>query len=76
MFLFGLFLRAHKDAAASRQARWLFWLLNAALVVMVPSLSAVMLGHPGADPIAAISGLMLIAAMALFAWIVFAATRG
>ena len=75
MFLFGLFLRAHPAAAARREARWLFWLLNAALAVMVPSLSAVMLGHPGADPIAALSGLMLIGAMILFVRIVFVATR-
>jgi hypothetical protein len=73
--LFGLYLKAHPVAAAMRQARWLFWLHNAALAIMAPALWLLYRGVPAADPFAALSGFMLLGAMALFAWIVFASTR-
>ena len=75
MALFGLFLQVFPQAAASRQATWLFWWHNAALVVMTPALAALYLGYPEAEPFAALSGFMLLGGMALFAMIVFRATR-
>jgi len=75
MALFGLFFRTHPAALAGRLPQLLFWLINFALALMTVSLSALLLGVAAAEPVAALSGFLLLGAMAIFAVIVFRATR-
>lgn len=75
MTLYGLFYRVVPTAAEGRLPRVHFWLALAGIVVFVPSLGVVLAGPksllPQAETGIMIASLIVIAAMVLFATIVF-----
>ena len=75
MFLYGLFYRAWPGAEAGRLAAWHFWVANVALVGLIASVFLIYAGLPQVEPAASAFSILAILAMALFAVIVFRATR-
>ncbi len=75
MFLYGLFYRGWPEAAAGRLAHWHFWIANIGLIGGITGIALIYGGLPEAEPLAAVSSLLMIAGMAIFAVIVFRATR-
>lgn len=73
LFLMGFFYRLHPALDASRMAlvQTGVWILGT--VVLVAAVAAIHLGQPAAEPAAAIGSLIVLAAMAMFAWLVFRA---
>ena len=69
--LAGLIYTAYPKAGASRLARIHFWLHNIALPAMMGSLTAFLLGHPGAVPILVASEFVAAAGVIAFACNVF-----
>jgi cbb3-type cytochrome oxidase subunit 1 len=67
--LFGLFYHAFPSAAANALARVHFWLAEVSLVVLVIGLYLIFSGNPGADPVAAVASIGLLASMILFGFI-------
>ena len=65
--LFGLFYHAFPSTAATKLAQVHFWLAEASLIVLVIGLYLLFSGNPGADPIAAVASIGLLASMILFA---------
>lgn len=53
-------------AAANRAATLHFWLYNLALPVMMGGLAALLLGTPAAEPVVAISSVLVFASVVLF----------
>jgi len=54
-------------AAANRAATLHFWLYNLALPVMMGGLAALLLGTPAAEPVVAVSSVLVFASVLLFA---------
>lgn len=54
------------SAAANRAATLHFWLYNLALPVMMGGLAALLLGTPAAEPVVAISSVLVFASVVLF----------
>ena len=75
MMLYGLFYQTHPKAAEGKLAVAHFWLSNIAMVGIGVGLALTFGGMPEAEPIAAVSSLVMIASMAVFATIVFRATK-
>jgi hypothetical protein len=71
MALFAIAYRTWPEAAASRLAWWHFWLANIGTLALVAGVAGIMLGHPGAEPIAAAGSLVMLLSFMLFAAIVF-----
>jgi len=75
LFLFGLFYHLHPAIDASRIAftQVSIWIIGT--VVLTIGVALVHSGNAIGDPIAAISSLVVVAAMALFGWIVLRRER-
>jgi len=73
LFLMGFYYRFHPALDASRIAlvQAGVWLLGT--VVLVCAVTAIHLGQTSAEPAAAIGSLVVLAAMLMFAWLVFRA---
>lgn len=67
--LFGLFYHAFPGAAANKLAHVHFWLAEVSLIVLIIGLYLIFNGYSGADPIAAIASIGLLASMILFGFI-------
>ncbi len=78
MSIYGLFYRVAPQAGRGKLAWTHFWVAVAGVAMMVPSLPIVLLQYqPGlavAQPVLALSGIVVLLGMALFAVIVFRAT--
>ena len=75
MMLYGLFYKSYPKAAEGRLPMVHFWVTNAGLIGISIGIGLVYGGVPEAKPIAAVSSLVAIAGMAIFAAVVFRATR-
>ena len=75
LFLMGLYYRGHADLDGSRIAHLQVVVWAAASVAMVAGVGLIYSGAPRAEPLAAISSLVLLADMLLFAWLVTRTTR-
>ncbi|WP_417682692.1 hypothetical protein [Roseibium sp.] len=75
LFLMGLYYRGHTDLDGSRIALLQVVVWAAASVAMVAGVGLIYSGAPQAEPLAAISSLVLLADMLLFAWLVIRAAR-
>jgi FtsH-binding integral membrane protein len=75
LFLFGLFYHLHPAIDASRIAvtQVAIWIIGT--VVLTIGVALVYSGNAIGDPIAAVSSLLVVAAMALFGWIVLRRDR-
>ncbi len=71
MFLAGLFYAQRPDAAGGTLARAHLAFTVAGLLVLAPGLAGVLLGYPFGELMAALGSILTIAAMALFAVVVF-----
>jgi hypothetical protein len=70
MALYGLFYHAVPEAAAGWLPRTHFWVATAGLVIMVPALGWLLLGHPGVEPVIGVGSLLTVAAMGMFGAVV------
>jgi len=70
MALYGLFYRAVPEASAGWLPQAHFWVATAGLVVMVPALGWLLLGHPGIEPVIGVGSLLTVAAMGMFGAVV------
>jgi FtsH-binding integral membrane protein len=70
LFLFGLFYHLHPAIDASRLAVLQVWAWIVGTVVLTIGVALVHTGNALGDPIAAVSSLIVVAAMVLFGWIV------
>lgn len=75
LFLFGIFYHLHPSIDRSRRAIVQVWVWIVATVVLALGVGLVHSGRDVGEPIAAISSLVILADMALFAWIVFRRDR-
>lgn len=75
MMLYGLFYKLHPAATLSRLAAAHFWVSNLGTVGIVIGIGLIYGGVPAAEPIAAVSSLIAIAGMAIFAVVVFRSTQ-
>ena len=73
LFLFGLYYRLHPALDVSRLARVQVGLWSFGTVVLTIAVAAIHIhmGYEAADPIAAVASLIVLAAMLLFAVLVF-----
>jgi len=75
LFLFGIYYERRPVLDASRLARIQVVLWSLGTVVLTIAVAAIHLGYPAADPIAALSSLVVLAAMILFAYFVLRPAR-
>jgi len=75
LFLFGIYYERRPALDASRLARIQVVLWSLGTVVLTIAVAAIHLGYPAADPIAALSSLLVLAAMILFAYFVLRPAR-
>jgi hypothetical protein len=75
MALYGLFYHAVPEAAAGWLPRAHFWVATAGLVIMVPALGWLLLGHPGIEPVIGVGSLLTAAAMGMFGAVVLQSRR-
>lgn len=76
MFLYGIFYKVYPDAAKGRLPKFHFWISNVGTVGLILGIWMIYSGNVlTGDPITALSSLVVIAGMLLFAMIVFGATR-
>lgn len=73
LFLFGFYYRLHPALERSRLAFTQIWLWMVGVVVQSIGVALVHTGRPAGDPAAAIGSLMVVAAMLVFAWMLFRA---
>jgi peptidoglycan/LPS O-acetylase OafA/YrhL len=71
LFLFGIYYRMHPAVDRSRLARIQVWVWILAVLVQAVGVGLVTSGRESAEPIAALSSLVVIVAMGLFAYLVF-----
>lgn len=71
LFLFGIYYERRPVLNASRAAMIQVVLWSAGTVVLTIAVAAIHLGYTGADPVAGISSIMVLAAMLIFAYFVF-----
>lgn len=74
MAIAGLFYRTIPEAAEGLLPSVQFWLANLGMLGLVGAIALISSGYAWALPIAIVSSILVIAAMALFAVIVFRAT--
>ena len=67
MTLFGLIYHAFPAAAATRLARWHFWIYQFGVPVLMVAVAVVHAGHPAADPVAGILSIIVTISVVLFA---------
>jgi hypothetical protein len=70
MALYGLFYHAVPEAAVGWLPRAHFWVATAGLVIIVPALGWLLLGHPGIEPVIGVGSLLTVAAMGMFGAVV------
>ncbi|KFG70076.1 hypothetical protein [Microvirga sp. BSC39] len=75
LFLFGIYYERRPALDASRLAMIQVVLWSVGTVVLTVAVAAIHLGYHAADPIAALSSLIVLAAMLLFAYFVFRPAR-
>lgn len=75
LFLFGIFYHLHPALDRSRAAYVQVWIWIAGTIVLATGVGMVHTGHESGDPVAAIGSLIVLGAMALFAWLVFRRER-
>ncbi|MAM63684.1 hypothetical protein [Maritimibacter sp. UBA3975] len=75
LFLMGLYYRWHPERDQSGLAKLQVAVWAAATAAMVAGIALIYSGAPQAEPLAAISSLVLFADMLLFGWIVLGASR-
>src|SRR3954466_5595042 len=71
LFLFGLYYRLHPALDVSRLALVQVGLWSFGTVVLTLAVAAIHMGYDGADPVAAVASLIVLATMLLFAVLVF-----
>jgi hypothetical protein len=71
--LYGLVYRSFPSAAASRLARWHFWLANAGAFLLVVGVAGINLGNEGFVPLAGSGAVISIVGALVFATILFRA---
>jgi len=71
LFLFGIYYERRPSLDTSRLALIQVGLWSVGTVILTIAVAAIHLGYTGADPIAAIASLVVLAAMLLFAYFVF-----
>jgi cbb3-type cytochrome oxidase subunit 1 len=71
LFLFGIYYKLNPNTDASRLATIQAGTWAVGTVVLAAAVTALHLGHAGAEPIAAIGSLILLAGMLLFTLLVF-----
>src|SRR3954470_5109899 len=76
LFLFGLYYRLHPALEVSRLARVQVGVWSFGTVVLTVAVAAIHMGYEAADPVAAAGALIVLAAMGLFAVLVFRPTLG
>jgi low temperature requirement protein LtrA len=75
MMLYGLFYKFYPHAAEGRLPIAHFWIANVGLIGIAIGIGLFYGGVAEAEPLAAVSSLVAIAGMAVFALVVFKATR-
>ena len=76
LFLFGLYYRLHPALDVSRLARVQVGVWSFGTVVLTIAVAAIHMGYEAADPLAAVASLIVLAAMLLFAVLVFRPALG
>jgi uncharacterized protein YhhL (DUF1145 family) len=71
LFLFGIYYLLHPSLERARLALIQVCLWIVGTIIMAIGVAMVHTGHVGGDPIAAVGSLIVIAAMLIFAWLVF-----
>jgi hypothetical protein len=74
LFLFGIYYERRPALDTSRLARLQVWIWSFGTTVLTIAVAAIHLGYEGADPVAAIASLIVLAAMLMFAYLVFRPT--
>ena len=75
LFLFGVYYHLHPSLDAGRAARAQVGIWIVGTIVLAVGVGMVHAGHPSGEAIAAAGSLVVLAAMALFAWLVFRRER-
>ena len=75
LFLFGVFYHLHPSLDQSRAAHIQVWVWIVGTAILVFGVGLVHTGHETGDPIAAVGSLIVLAAMLMFAWLVFRRER-
>ena len=75
LFLFGIYYRLHASLDQSRVALIQAWIWIIGIVVTTIGVALVHTGHQSGDPIAAIGSFVVLAAMLMFAWLVYRCER-
>lgn len=71
MAIFGGYYALNRVKAQSRFARLQFWVYTSGVVVMVPSLYMLYLGHPAFEPLTAISSIVALMGAVMFAVVIY-----
>ncbi len=71
LFLFGIYYKLHPGLDASRLAFVQVLVWSGGTVIMTIGVSAIHLGYAAAEPVAAISSLIVLGAMLLFGYLVY-----
>ena len=74
MFLSGLFYTARPDCEG-KMSKVHFTLALLGLFILAPGLTGVLLGYPWGEPLAAAGSILTLAAILVFAFVVFTAPR-
>ena len=75
LFLFGIFYHLHPALDASRSALVQVWIWIVGTAILGVGVGMVHTGHANAEPIAAVGSFIVLAAMLVFAWLVFRRDR-
>jgi hypothetical protein len=71
MALFGTYYALNPAKAASRLATVQFWTYTGGVAVLIPSLYMLYLGYPAFEPLTAISSLVILLGVVMFAVVIF-----
>jgi uncharacterized membrane protein YczE len=75
LFLFGIFYHLHPSLDESRAAVVQVWIWITGTAILAVGVGLVHTGHASAEPIAAVGSFIVLAAMLVFAWLVFRRER-
>jgi hypothetical protein len=75
LFLFGIYYRLRPSLEQARSALVQVWLWIVGTAILAIGVGLVHTGHDVGDPFAAAGSLIVLAAMLLFAWLVFQSER-
>lgn len=71
LFLFGIFYHLHPAIDATRAARAQVWIWMAGVVIQAFGVARIYTGHASGEVFASIGSFVVLAAMLLFAWLVY-----